>query len=484
MDYFPLFLRIAGQPVVVIGGGEVAARKTLLLARAGAAITLVSPDLCPSLQERLERGEVRHIAEEFRPEHLEGARLVIAATDVESVNAWVARSAEARNIWVNVVDDREKSRFIMPAIVDRSPVIVAIGSSGDAPVLTRRLREKFEALLPAGLGKLAKLSGELRSAVKERVVNPDERRRFWERFFDGDIASDVLAGREQAARDSISQAIDAGLSEVDVTAPPVGEVALVGAGPGDPGLLTLRALRVMQNADVVVYDRLVSDEVLELVRRDAERIYVGKEAGKPYVSQEDINQLLVDLALQGKRVCRLKGGDPFVFGRGGEELEKLAERGIRFEVVPGISAAVGCAAYAGIPLTHRHYAQVLTFTTGHSKNEVAHAPVDWEALARPGQTAVFYMGLNGLPTIIEQLQAHGLPADHPAAVIEQGTRPSQRVISGNLATLVQQVAAAQVKSPALLIVGEVTRLHEQLRWFNTTAEQAHVDQIEIAGLHA
>lgn len=484
MDYFPLFLRIAGQPVVVIGGGEVAARKTLLLARAGAAITLVSPDLCPSLQERLERGEVRHIAEEFRPEHLEGARLVIAATDVESVNAWVARSAEARNIWVNVVDDREKSRFIMPAIVDRSPVIVAIGSSGDAPVLTRRLREKFEALLPAGLGKLAKLSGELRSAVKERVVNPDERRRFWERFFDGDIASDVLAGREQAARDSISQAIDAGLSEVDVTAPPVGEVALVGAGPGDPGLLTLRALRVMQNADVVVYDRLVSDEVLELVRRDAERIYVGKEAGKPYVSQEDINQLLVDLALQGKRVCRLKGGDPFVFGRGGEELEKLAERGIRFEVVPGISAAVGCAAYAGIPLTHRHYAQVLTFTTGHSKNEVAHAPVDWEALARPGQTAVFYMGLNGLPTIVEQLQAHGLPADHPAAVIEQGTRPSQRVISGNLATLVQQVAAAQVKSPALLIVGEVTRLHEQLRWFNTTAEQAHVDQIEIAGLHA
>lgn len=484
MDYFPLFLRIAGQPVVVIGGGEVAARKTLLLARAGAAITLVSPDLCPSLQERLECGEVRHIAEEFRPEHLEGARLVIAATDLESVNAWVARSAEARNIWVNVVDDREKSRFIMPAIVDRSPVIVAIGSSGDAPVLTRRLREKFEALLPAGLGKLAKLSGELRSAVKERVVNPDERRRFWERFFDGDIASDVLAGREQAARDSISQAIDAGLSEVDVTAPPVGEVALVGAGPGDPGLLTLRALRVMQNADVVVYDRLVSDEVLELVRRDAERIYVGKEAGKPYVSQEDINQLLVDLALQGKRVCRLKGGDPFVFGRGGEELEKLAERGIRFEVVPGISAAVGCAAYAGIPLTHRHYAQVLTFTTGHSKNEVAHAPVDWEALARPGQTAVFYMGLNGLPTIIEQLQAHGLPADHPAAVIEQGTRPSQRVISGNLATLVQQVAAAQVKSPALLIVGEVTRLHEQLRWFNTTAEQAHVDQIEIAGLHA
>ncbi|MGD9841687.1 MAG: siroheme synthase CysG [Steroidobacteraceae bacterium] len=479
MDYFPIFLRITDEPVVVIGGGEVAARKALLLARAGAVITIISPTLCALLQERLTHGELKYLAEEFRPEHLHGARLVIAATDVHAINAWVSRSAEALRIPVNVVDDRELSRFIMPAIVDRSPVIVAVGSSGDAPVLTRRLREKLEALLPAGLGRLAKLSGELRGTVKQRVSNADERRRFWERFFDGDIAADVLAGREQSARDSIAQAIDSGLQQVDNSQTPLGEVALVGAGPGDPGLLTIRALRVMQNADVVVYDRLVSAEVMELVRRDAERIYVGKAAGQAYVSQDDINQLLVALAKQGKRVCRLKGGDPFVFGRGGEELEKLAEHGIRFEVVPGISAAAGCAAYAGIPLTHRDYAQMLTFTTGHSKNEVAQVPVDWAMLTRPGQTAVFYMGLNGLPKILSELQAHGTPPDRAAAVIEQGTRPDQRVIVGTIATLAEQVSAAQVKSPALLIVGEVTRLHTQLRWFNTTAERARVDQAEM-----
>lgn len=482
MDYFPIFLRLKDQPVVVIGGGEVAARKALLLARAGAVITIVAPQLCESLQQRLARAEVQHCAEEFRPEHLDGARLVVAATDVQSVNAWVSRSAEARRIPVNVVDDRELSRFIMPAIVDRSPVIVAVGSSGDAPVLTRRLREQLEALLPAGLGKLAKLSGELRSKVKQTVTNADARRRFWERFFDGDIAADVLAGRDQEARRSIASAIDTHLSD---TAPSAqGEVALVGAGPGDPGLLTIRALRVMQNADVVVYDRLVSEAVLELVRRDAERIYVGKAAGQAYVAQEDINQLLVDLAKQGKRVCRLKGGDPFMFGRGGEELQTLAEHGIRFEVVPGISAAAGCAAYAGIPLTHRDYAQIVSFTTGHAKNEESATPTatstDWPMLARSGQTAVFYMGLGGLARILNQLQAHGAPPQRAAAVIEQGTRPTQRVILGTLASLAQQVSEAQVSSPALLIVGEVTRLHETLRWFNTTAEQAAEDQREMS----
>ena len=482
MDFFPIFLRLTNQPVAVIGGGEVAARKVALLHRAGASIKVVSPTLCPSLKDSEARGELTYIAEEFRPDHIDGMRLVVAATNVYEVNAWVSRQAEARHIPVNVVDDRELSRFVMPAIVDRSPVIVAIGSSGDAPVLTRRLREKIEALLPAGIGKLAKLSGELRGKVKQRVSSADARRRFWERFFDGDIASDVLAGRDQQARQVIESAIEQQLITENNGAH--GEVALVGAGPGDPGLLTLRALRVMQNADVIVYDRLVSAEVLELARRDAHRIYVGKEAGKAYVSQQDINQLLVDLAKQGKRVCRLKGGDPFIFGRGGEELELLAQHGVRFEVVPGITAAAGCAAYAGIPLTHRDHAQMLTLVTGHIKHgdsgeAVTMLPVDWDVLARDHQTAVFYMGLNGLADIVRELQSHGAPASRAAAVIEQGTRSNQRVIVATLATLVDEVNKAQVKSPALLIVGEVTRLHAQLQWFNTTATQAHADSNHI-----
>lgn len=477
MDYFPIFLRLAGQPVVVIGGGEVAARKALLLRRAGAKLTVVAPELCAALSEAAQRGELEHVAAEFRPEHLQAARLVVAATNRHEVNAAVAREAEARNIPVNVVDDRELSRFIVPAIVDRSPVIVAVASSGDAPVLTRRLREKIEALLPASLGRLARLSGELRKTVKARLRNNDARRRFWENFFDGAIAADVLAGREGEARAAIERALEA--KQPDLA--PQGEVALVGAGPGDPGLLTLRALRAMQNADVVVYDRLVSDEVLELARRDAERIYVGKQAGKDFVPQEDINRLLVDLAKQGKRVCRLKGGDPFVFGRGGEELEILAQHGVRFEVIPGITAAAGCAAYAGIPLTHRDHAQLLTFTTGHVKNETG--SIDWDMLAREGQTAVFYMGLSGLQHIVEQLQLHGAPPERAAAVIEDGTRASQRVIVGTLATLVEQVSTAAVRSPALLIVGEVTRLHERLQWFNATALHAEGDRAELSSVN-
>src|SRR3954470_20516442 len=409
MDYFPLFLKLTDQAVLVVGGGEVAARKVDLLLRAGAKVTLVAPELVESLQALKSAGTIEHIEGEFQPELLNGVRLVIAATDKHSINAWVAHQAERRNVLVNVVDDRELSRFIVPAIIDRSPVVVAVGSSGDAPVLTRRLREKLEIFLPQRLGVLAQLAGRLRDAVKARIEEPAARRRFWERFFDGPTASDVLAGRNvESAEDRINE-------ELRVTAEsskPAGEVALVGAGPGDPGLLTLRALRALQNADVVLYDRLVSDEIVDLARRDAERIYVGKAAGNAHVSQEGINELLVKLALQGKRVCRLKGGDPFIFGRGGEELEALAAHGIRFEVVPGITAAAGCAAYAGIPLTHRDHAQALTLVTGHCKGETD--KVDWALLSRPGQTVVFYMGLGHLENILEQLSARGVPAQRSA----------------------------------------------------------------------
>jgi uroporphyrin-III C-methyltransferase / precorrin-2 dehydrogenase / sirohydrochlorin ferrochelatase len=470
MDYFPIFVRLAGEPVLVVGGGEVAARKVDLLLRTSAKVTVVAPELVASLAEKAAAGEITHLSEEFRPDHLDGMRLAIAATDKHSINAWVSRQAERRNVPVNVVDDRELSRFIVPAIVDRSPVVVAVGSSGDAPVLTRRLREKLESILPQGLGALAKLAGKLRPVVKARIESLSGRRRFWENFFDGPIASDVLAGRTDATDPTIERRLNDSLAALLRPPAPRGEVVLVGAGPGDPGLLTLRALRALQNADVILYDRLVSAEVLDLARRDAERIYVGKAAGQAHVSQDEINALLVKLALEGKRVCRLKGGDPFIFGRGGEELEALAAAGVHFEVVPGVTAAAGCAAYAGIPLTHRDHAQALTFVTGHTKDEGD--TIDWASLARPAQTVVFYMGLAQLDSIFARLREHGTPAERAAAVVEQGTRPTQRVITGTLSDLSAKVREAGVKAPALLIVGEVTRLHETLQWFNVTAAES------------
>jgi uroporphyrin-III C-methyltransferase/precorrin-2 dehydrogenase/sirohydrochlorin ferrochelatase len=470
MEYFPIFIRLAGQPVLVVGGGEIAARKIDLLLRAGAQVTVVAPELTAALAHQVAAGVLEHVAAEFHPDHLNGKRLAIGATDKRAVNAWVAHHAERLNIPVNVVDDRELSRFIVPAIVDRSPVIVAVGSSGDAPVLTRRLRERLESLLPQRLGILAKLAGKLRPIVKAKLENPAARRRFWEKFMDGAVAADVLAGREQTESEALERRVNESIARAarDSEADPQGEVVLVGAGPGDPGLLTLRALRALQNADVVLYDRLVSAEVLDLARRDAERIYVGKAVGNAHVSQEGINELLVKLAQDGKRVCRLKGGDPFIFGRGGEELEALAAARIRFEVVPGVTAAAGCAAYAGIPLTHRDHAQALTLVTGHCKGETSN--VDWQLVARPNQTAVFYMGLGSLDTIVAQLRAHGAPAERAAAVVEQGTSAQQRVVTGTLADLAARVREAGVASPALLIVGEVTRLHETLRWFNAASD--------------
>jgi uroporphyrin-III C-methyltransferase/precorrin-2 dehydrogenase/sirohydrochlorin ferrochelatase len=485
MDYFPIFLRIAGEPVLVVGGGEVAARKVDLLLRAGAEVTVVAPVLEDALRAKLDAAQILHIAAEFAPDHLNGMRLAIAATDRQAVNAWVARLADRNNVPVNVVDDRELSRFIVPAIVDRSPVVVAVGSSGDAPVLTRRLREKLESFLPPRLGALAALAGRLRSLVKLRIEDASARRRFWERFFDGPIAADVLAERTDASNSDLERRIVASIDDVAGAEKPAGEVVLVGAGPGDPGLLTLRALRALQNADVVLYDRLVAPEIVDLARRDAEKIYVGKAPGDAHVSQDAINALLVKLAKRGQRVCRLKGGDPLIFGRGGEELEALAAAGVRFEVVPGVTAAAGCAAYAGIPLTHRDYAQSLTFVTGHCKGETD--AVDWAPLARPGHTTVFYMGLGHLQNIVARLQEHGAPADRPAAVIEQGTRAAQRVVTGTLADLESKVRTAGIESPALLIVGDVTQLHSTLHWFNSTRADADLDPhrlgFALAGTH-
>jgi uroporphyrin-III C-methyltransferase/precorrin-2 dehydrogenase/sirohydrochlorin ferrochelatase len=463
MDYLPIFLHLADQPCAVIGGGEVAARKVALLRSAGARVTVTAPQLCPALAELAARGDIAHRAERYSPAALDDVALVIAATDDRAVNAEVSRLARARRIPVNVVDDPELCSFIMPAIVDRSPVVIAASTGGASPVLARLLRARLEAAVPAAFGKLARLAQKFRARVRERLAAED-RRAFWERVLQGPIAELVFSGRERDAERALEQALAAAAArQPDPLAR--GEVYLVGAGPGHPELLTLAALRLMQQADVVLYDNLVSKPILELTRRDAERIYVGKKRADHALRQEQINALMIELAQRGRRVLRLKGGDPYVFGRGGEEIESLAAAGVRFEVVPGVTAASGVAAYAGIPLTHRDYAHSCVFVTGHLKDGTM--DLDWHGLARPKQTIVIYMGLLGLEALCRQLIAHGLPEDMPAAVVQQATLPEQRVVTAALRDLAARVAEAGLRPPTLVIVGDVVRLRERLAWYET-----------------
>jgi uroporphyrin-III C-methyltransferase/precorrin-2 dehydrogenase/sirohydrochlorin ferrochelatase len=463
VNYFPVFFDLTGQKVLIVGGGEVALRKVTLLERTGAAITLVAPQIVPELLERGAAGQLHIARREFAPEDLDGVRLVIVATSRRAVNRWIANLSESRHIPVNVVDDREASRFIVPAIIDRDPVLVAISTGGTSPVLARRLRERLEALIPARIGELASWLKALRKTARQKLRDTDERRRFFEALVDGPAARRFVEGDQPGAL-RLAQQLLAGTS----TAPrAAGEVTLVGAGPGDPELLTLKALRALQDADVILHDRLVPEAVLELARRDATRICVGKSAGNVGTTQEEINALLIQHAQQGRRVVRLKGGDPFVFGRGGEELQALALAQISFSVIPGITAALGGAAYAGIPLTHRDFAHSVCFVTGHAQSN-GQEP-DWRALAKDGTTAVFYMGLARLEHIVEELSKHGAPGVRPAALIAQGTTAQQRVITATLASICQVAAQANVESPALLIVGDVVALHSTLAWFGTDA---------------
>lgn len=460
MEYLPIFADLQQRPCVVVGGGTVAWRKTQMLLKAGADVRVIAPKLNAEFQAALAANQVSHLAETFEPHHLDGIFLAIAATERKAVNALVYQSANQRQVLVNVVDDTQRCSFIVPSIIDRSPIVVAISSSGKAPVLARMLREKIETLLPQHLGKMATIAGNFRDRLKQMVPDFSARRFFWEQAFNGRFAQLVEAGQPQAAEQE--------LTRLSQTLKPQGEVSLIGAGPGDAGLLTLRALQLMQQADVVLYDYLVSDEVLELVRRDAELVCVGKRAGYHSVPQAETNRLIVDYAQQGKRVVRLKGGDPFMFGRGGEELEVLFDAGIPFQVVPGITAAAGATAYAGIPLTHRDYAQTAMFITGHTKPESD--PLDWQVLARGKQTLVIYMGPMKSSYIQQQLLAHGRQSDTPIAIIERGTHQSQQVYQGQLsqlATLAQQAA-----SPSLIVIGEVVNLSQKLRWFGNQEVQS------------
>ena len=455
MDYLPIFLQLRDRPVLVVGGGRVAARKVDLLRRTGARITIVAPKLLDELSELAVKGELQHIEALFTPSHVTDAVAVVAATGLTEVNAAVSAAARKQHIPVNVVDDPTASTFIFPAIVDRSPILIAISSGGQAPVLARRIREQMEALLPARLGALARFMGDRRKAVKH-ALRTAARRSFWERIVGGIVGARVFAGDEVAAHKDYERELrTTTLTRSAATGGlGLGECYLIGAGPGDPDLLTLRALQLLQQADVILYDRLVPAAVLERARRDAERVFVGKQPGN-HTTQERINELLVHYARLGLRVARLKGGDPFIFGRGGEEIEVLAAHGIPYIVVPGITAALGAAASANIPLTHRKLAQSVTFVTGHVLDDES---LDWNSLARARQTVVFYMGVGHLSQIVAKLQAAGAAADYPVAVVERATLLEQRTLRGTLATIVSIVQAANVTPPALLIVGEVTAL--------------------------
>lgn len=457
MDYLPLFFDLRGKDCLVVGGGAIATRKARLLVKAGARVTVVAPDVETELAQLAVDSGGQVLRQTYDASLLVAPVLVVSATDVEVVNRQVSADCHARRLPVNVVDSPALCSVITPAIVDRSPLILAASSGGESPVLARIVRAQLEASFPAAYGRLAKFASRFRDAVKERFADGEMRRRFWESVLNGEVAEQVLAGNESQAQAVLESRLQQGACDSQ------GEVYLVGAGPGDPDLLTFKALRLMQQAEVVLYDRLVSEPILEMVRRDADRIYVGKRRSDHSMPQEQINQLLLRLAQEGKRVLRLKGGDPFIFGRGGEEIDLLAAHQIAFQVVPGITAASGCAAYAGIPLTHRDYSSSVRFITGHLKDGVVN--FDWREFVADRQTLVFYMGLLGLEQICQKLIEFGKPEDTPVALVERGTLPTQVVHVGDLQTMPELVKQREIHAPTLLIIGDVVKLHTSLGWY-------------------
>jgi uroporphyrin-III C-methyltransferase/precorrin-2 dehydrogenase/sirohydrochlorin ferrochelatase len=467
MDYLPLSFNLQNKTVLLVGAGKVALRKARTLLKAQAKLKVVAPEIDPSFENELkshfESKSINYIRKEFEGTDVTENVLVVAACNKKEVNKEVSQAAQALNIPVNVVDQPELSTVIFPSIVDRSPISIAISSSGKAPVLSRLLRARIESLIPSVYGDLAQLVDEHRNKVKKLLPNIEQRKAFWEKVLNSTISEHLLSNRKELASQRIEHLINE-LEENKQTNIYQGEVYLIGAGPGDPDLLTFKALRLLQQADVVLYDRLVSDEIIDLARKDAERIYVGKTSKEHTIPQEGINELLVRLAKEGKRVCRLKGGDPFIFGRGGEELENLRDAQIDFQVVPGITAASGCASYAGIPLTHRDYSQSVIFVTGHRQKDPKRE-LNWQALAAGDQTLVFYMGLAELENISKKLVKSGLSETTPAALIQQGTTKNQLVIESDLKNLPQKVLEQKVKAPTLVIIGEVVRLREKLDWF-------------------
>ena len=482
MNTFPLFFKLTNQPVLIVGGGEVAQRKADLLSRAGACITILAPQISQEIHQLLSDERHTLITAHYDKKYIDGKRIVIAGTDDEALNHQVHADCKALNIPVNVVDTPPLCDFIFPAIVDRNPIVIGISSNGKAPVLARLTRARLETLIPQGYGKLAKLAGDMRDEVKSKIPTLTGRRQFWEKAFEGKVSELMFAGRsveaEQALKQQLEQTHQQLSSNSDVKqADPksVGEVYIVGAGPGDPELLTFKALRLMQQADIVYYDALVSREVLDLCRRDADKVFVGKKRSNHAVAQQGINQLMIDAASSGKRVVRLKGGDPFVFGRGGEEIQALRAAGIAYQVVPGITAAGAASCYTGIPLTHRDYAQSVRFVTGFLKS--GEPNTGFAALTNPNETVIFYMGLHSLERLTKGLMDAGRSPQTPIAIISQASMPTQQVMTATLQDIVAKHEANPLPTPALLIVGEVAKLHDELAWYGehivNTDQQAH-----------
>ena len=459
MDYLPLCFNVKRKSCLIIGGGNIAYRKAVLLNKAGAIINVVAPKIADDLAELAEQSGGVLTQRKYQTDDLHGHIFIIGATDIDTINQQVANDANSLGVLVNIVDSPDLCDVIFPALIDRTPLLISVSSSGAAPVLARSIRSQIESSVPANIGELGDFIAERRTAVRVALNNSESRvRQFWEQMLDSEISERVLAGRSAEAGELFNEY----LSDVVENNVMKGEVYLVGAGPGDPDLLTFKALRLMQRADVVLYDRLVAPAIVDMTRRDAERIYVGKARSHHALPQGEINQLLIDLAKAGNKVVRLKGGDPFIFGRGGEEIEGLTEHGIPFQIVPGISAANGCACYSGIPLTHRDHAQSVRFLTGHLKDGSMDLP--WQELLPDSQTVVIYMGLIGLEIICQQLIAHGKAADTPVALIERGTTPEQQTHVGTLATINAIIKDREVHAPTLIIIGSVVSLHSRLQW--------------------
>ena len=471
MDYLPIFLDLKGKKVIVTGGGTVAARRVERALSAGAHVDVYCEKLTGEFAELAENEHLAHHTREVGLEDMKGCVVAYGATEDEIKDQLLVELANKAGVLVNIADVPESCDFITPSIVDRDPMILAISTGGASPILGRTIRARLEVMLPAAYGELTKFVGSYRDQVMDKLKEGAQRLRFWEQATTGPVADLFLAGDRAGAQAQLESELEAAASGLEK--PRLGEVYLVGAGPGDPDLLTFRALRLMQLCDVVVFDRLVGDGIMSLVRRDAERIYVGKLPKQHIVPQEEISAMLVDLAQQGKRVLRLKGGDPFIFGRGGEEIEALVEKKIPFQVVPGITAASGASTYAGIPLTHRDHAQACVFTTAHGRDGVL--DVDWDVLLRPNQTVAIYMGLSNTSHLCKGFIERGADPDMPVAVIDNGTRPNQQVVTATLSTLCDVMKDADIKGPAMIIVGTVVNLREKLAWYRTNMGAMHAD---------